>query len=158
MTFSVIGFFRRVSLAVLLAASCQAAKAADMTFQLVDTATQSACRGHCPQVIAASGEIVESTPQAFIDFARAASANARVRSILFINSPGGRVTAAMRLGIAFRRVGAAVVVARAQQSADAQGEFSAGRCFSACVYALMGAKKRIIPPQSQVGIPPDVSA
>ena len=53
----------------------------------------------------------------------------------------------MQLGEMFRKAGAAVVVARV----GGEG-FTAARCFSACVYALMGARKRVIPPGSQVAI------
>jgi hypothetical protein len=54
----------------------------------------------------------------------------------------------------FRNIGSAVIVARAWSGGPA-GEntfFTAGRCYSACVYALLGAKKRVIPVQSLLGI------
>jgi hypothetical protein len=54
----------------------------------------------------------------------------------------------MELGKIFRHVGAAVVVAQPGGSGTQAG----GRCFSACVYALMGGRKRVIPPESQAGI------
>ena len=46
-----------------------------------------------------------------------------------------------------RRAGAAVVVARVERDG-----FKTARCYSACVYALMGARKRVVPSGSTVGI------
>ena len=53
----------------------------------------------------------------------------------------------MELGKIFRQIGAAVIVGQ-----PASGALAGGTCFSACVYALIGGKKRVIPPQSQAGI------
>ncbi|WP_424361256.1 hypothetical protein [Methylocystis parvus] len=59
----------------------------------------------------------------------------------------------MELGQAMRRLGMAVVVARPAAEQGSQNmALVSGRCYSACVYALMGGKKRVIPPQSRVGI------
>ena len=40
----------------------------------------------------------------------------------------------------------------AQGDEGGPAELAAGTCFSACVYALMGAKTRIAPRRSQIGI------
>ena len=66
---------------------------------------------------------------------------------MFLDSPGGRVLASTEFGKVLRQVGAAVIVARV----GAEGMTNA-QCFSACVYALMGAAKRVIPSSSMVGI------
>ena len=58
----------------------------------------------------------------------------------------------MELGRVFRKVGAATVVARAVADSDGRSHLAAGRCFSACVYALMGGRKRVVPAQSLVGV------
>jgi hypothetical protein len=129
------------------------ASAADMSFRLVDFGNPAKCRQACPQVIAAEGEITTRTPQAFLDFVRSHVDSGRLHSIVLLHSQGGRVVASMELGRAFRTIGAAVIVARAPAGrAVVDGAVLSGRCFSACVYALMGATTRVAPAQSRVGI------
>ena len=75
--------------------------------------------------------------------------------MVFLKAPGGKVVASMRLGQVLRKVGAMAVVARVVPPEPGSGQnaaFASARCYSACVYALMGAKKRVAPPQSSVGI------
>jgi hypothetical protein len=43
-------------------------------------------------------------------------------------------------------------IAPAQAGQGPAVNLPGARCFSACVYALMGAKKRVVPPSSLVGI------
>ena len=81
-----------------------------MTFRSVNFDSND-CGANCPQVIVADGVIEAETPQAFVDFAKQASQSQRLRSVIFMNSPGGNVVASMELGAAFRRLRAAVVVA-----------------------------------------------
>jgi hypothetical protein len=123
---------------------------ADMRFSL--TTIGGACGARCPQAIVADGEITESTPDEFIAFVRANSRARDVRSVVLLNSPGGKVVASMELGRVFRKVGAATVVARAISDGEGRSHLTAGRCFSACVYALMGGRKRVVPAQSLVGV------
>ena len=134
----------------LSAGSVQAAQA--MSFRLEPTGDLRRCGSRCPLVIVAEGEIRIDTPQRFARFVHANLKQKRMRAVVFVHSPGGLVVASMRLGKLFRKLGAAVVVARLQVPPDGQGRtvFTAGRCFSACVYALMGAKKRVVPPQSSL--------
>ena len=95
--------------------------------------------------------IEEDTPQAFVDFAREASLSQKLRSVIFINSPGGNVVASMELGNAFRRLRAAAIVAGFASQGGRSGPV-AGQCLSACVYALMGAFRRVVPSASRVGL------
>lgn len=125
--------------------------AAEMAFSLVDYGER--CGQRCPQVIAADGEIVAKTPQAFVDFVGKHIGSGRLHSIVLINSQGGRVVAAMELGQALRKLGAAAVVAKVPPVGSRKDLWVLpGRCYSACVYALMGAKKRVALPESRVGI------
>lgn len=135
---------------VLPASPVQAAPA--MTFKLTPTGNLDRCRNRCPLVIAAEGEIRANTPQTFARFIRKNLRQRRMRAVVFVHSPGGLVVASMKLGRLFRKLGAAVVVARVRAPANGRGKtvFVSGRCFSACVYALMGAKKRVVPPQSSL--------
>jgi hypothetical protein len=136
----------------LAAASAAAARAdqAPMTFRAVILDAPS-CGSKCPEVVVADGVIEESTPQAFVAFAREASLSQKLRSVIFINSPGGNVVASMDLGKAFRRVRVAAIVA-GFATRDGRSGPVAGQCLSACVYALMGAYRRVVPSASRVGL------
>ena len=123
---------------------------ADMRFSL--TTIGGACGARCPQAIVAGGGITEATPDEFIAVVCANSRARDVRSVVLLNSPGGKVVASMELGRVFRKVGAATVVARAVSDGEGRSHLTAGRCFSACVYALMGGRKRVVPAQSLVGV------
>lgn len=125
---------------------------ADMSFSLAPVADVARCGARCPQAIVADGEITDSTPTDFLAFVRARVGAGDIRSIVLLNSPGGKVVASMELGRMFRKVGAAAIVARAVEGGDGRSHIAAGRCFSACVYALMGGRKRVVPTQSQVGV------
>jgi hypothetical protein len=127
-----------------------AAEQAPMTFRSVNFDSND-CGANCPQVIVADGVIEAETPQAFVDFAEQASQSRRLRSVIFMNSPGGNVVASMELGEDFRRLRAAVVVAGFASVGSRSGPVS-GQCLSACVYALMGATQRVAPPESRLGL------
>ena len=126
------------------------AQTAPMQFHLARI-DEGGCARDCPQVIVAEGVIEEDTPQAFIDFVRAAAAQPGARGVVLLSSPGGRVVASMRLGAALRKMRAAVIVARSWREGD-RDLTVAGQCMSACVYAMMGGVKRIVPAESRVGI------
>eukprot|EP01037_Dinobryon_pediforme_P037143 gene37143-44470_t len=146
--------------AALLALACLAsgagvARAADMAFSIAPLADPETCRHKCVDVILADGEIVDSTPEELLEFLAKHLRDDRLRTVVFLNSPGGKVVASMRLGQVLRKVGAMAVVARVVPPEPGSGQnaaFASARCYSACVYALMGAKKRVAPPQSSVGI------
>jgi hypothetical protein len=118
---------------------------ASMTFRMMPVGDR--CGSRCPQMIVAEGEITSSTPDDFVRFVRRQDSNPNARGVVLLNSSGGRVGAAMQLGQMFRTAGAAVIVGRAGQTGVAPGY-----CYSACVYALIGAKKRVIPNSSRIGI------
>jgi hypothetical protein len=121
-----------------------------MTFRLLPLENASRCGSQCAQAIVADGEITNSTPQEFLSFV-SQNLHGNVRAVVFLNSPGGRVVASMELGQVFRKLGVAAIVARAGQTYGGT-VLASGHCFSACVYALMGGRKRVIPPQSKVGV------
>ena len=125
---------------------------ADMAFRLVPFGDPARCGPRCPKVIGAEGEITNNTPKAFLEFVAANVDDPQVHSVVFLHSQGGGVAAAMRLGQMFRKTGVLAVVARVAPGEGTALNIPGARCFSACVYALMGAKKRIVPPTSLVGI------
>lgn len=128
------------------------APAAAMSFKLVPVG--GSCGARCPQVISAEGEIDKGTAEEFIDFLRGAAGRDSLRNIVFINSPGGNVIGAIKLGTVFRKAGTAVVVAQAREGQGLAGDanFLSADCLSACVYAIMGGKTRVVPPQSRLGV------
>jgi len=136
--------------ALALTGSAFQAKAAEpMSFNLMPLESSSGCESQCAQAIVADGEIVDSTPQEFLSFI-SSNLEARVSSVVLLNSPGGKVVASMQLGQAFRKRDMVTIVAGVESGVP--GAVAAGRCYSACVYALMGGRKRVIPPQSKVGV------
>ena len=138
-----------------LCAFAQPALAAEMRFHLIPFGDPAKCGQTCAQVIGAEGEIKNDTPKKFLEFVAANLEDPRVRSIVFLHSQGGGVDASMRLGRMFRKTGVLAVVARIAPAEAGQGpavSLPGAKCFSACVYALMGAKKRVVPPSSLVGI------
>ncbi|MGJ0506346.1 MAG: hypothetical protein ACR652_04265 [Methylocystis sp.] len=140
-----------LGLAAQAALAFGAVRAEEMSFRLVGV--NGNCGARCPQMIAAEGEIGEATPDAFVSFIAQNVGSGNLHGVVLLDSPGGKVVASMELGQAIRRLGMAVIVARpaAQSGGDGMALVS-GRCYSACVYALMGGKKRVIPAQSRVGI------
>jgi hypothetical protein len=126
------------------------AQGAPMEFHLARVEDKN-CARDCPQVIVAEGVIEEDTPDAFADFVQSAATQPGARGVVLLSSPGGRVVASMRFGATLRKMGAAVIVARSVHEAG-RDVAVAGQCMSACVYAMMGGIKRVVPPESRVGI------
>ncbi len=145
---------RRLPVAALLvcvaALTTAPAWADEMTFRAARLG-DGACPGGCPEVIVASGQITQATPGHFLDFIEAHS-HGDLHAVVFLDSPGGRVIASMELGTLLRKIGAAAVVARVVPDRHGGTATLDAECFSACVYALMGATKRVIPPESRIGI------
>lgn len=136
--------------AMTLALGAPAASA--MSYKLVSVGA--GCGARCPLVISAEGEIERGSAESFIEFLRGAAGSDRLRNIVFIHSPGGNVVGAMKLGAVFRKAGTAVVVAQARegQGLAQDATFLSAECLSACVYAIMGGKTRVVPPQSTLGV------
>jgi hypothetical protein len=130
----------------------EAAHAEDMSFQLVSVSRSAGCGDQCPSVITAQGQITDSTPSEFLSFVQGNIGRSDLHAVVFLDSPGGKVVAAMELGRLWRRLGIAAIVGRADPGSSSASQFLAGRCLSACVYALIGAKKRVVPDGSMVGI------
>jgi hypothetical protein len=132
------------------------AYAKEMDFRLVPFGDAASCeKQKCIFVIAADGDITNDTPDVFKAFAKKNLKNPRVRAVVFLNSLGGGVMASMALGQMFRAAGVLAIIGRLDREEGgppASSYIPAGHCFSACVYAFIGAKKRIVPPYSALGI------
>jgi hypothetical protein len=124
------------------------AEPGSMTFRVAPVEMEQ-CGARCPHVIIADGLIETGTPLAFVDFLRAESSDADLRHIVYLNSRGGNVVASMDFGRILRELRMAAVVGRFED--DGAGYY-VGECVSACVYAMMGAVKRVAPPGSEVAL------
>jgi len=134
------------------------ANAASMTFRAEPVGTASDCRNDCPKVIVADGIITKTTPDDLAKFIRGHLDDRLFRNVIFLNSPGGSVSPAMRLGVMFRKLGSTVIVGQVERSREFGNDpkvgvpLRYGSCMSACVFALMGGKRRIVPQESEVGV------
>ena len=109
------------------------------------------CGADCPQVIVADGVIEAETPQAFRRFRQAGgavAATARRHLHEFAGRQRRRVDGARR-GVSPAARSRSIVAGFAA-GGDRAGPV-AGECLSACVYALMGATRRVAPPRAGSG-------
>jgi hypothetical protein len=140
---SMLGF------AALLVSAAALADSGSMTFR-VQPLENGGCGARCPHVIVADGVIETDTPQAFVDFLKSGADDKALRRVVFINSRGGNVAASMVFGHILRELRAASVIGRFDSGREA-GPY-AGECLSACIYAMMGAVRRVAPPGSEVAL------
>lgn len=116
----------------------------------------------CRRAVIAEGEITREAPAKFAAFLRQELQRPGLHAIVFLNSPGGNVESALQLGSLIHDAGAAVVIGRptlldSQRPARRRAGFGQvgvvpGHCASACVYVLMGAKKRVVPEGARLGV------
>ncbi len=125
---------------------------AEMSFRAVRIGGHGVCGADCPAVIAATGQITRDTPDRFLQFVASNYDRNELHAVVFLDSPGGGVLASMQFGSLLRQVGAAAVVARVYSDGRGGSVMTNAQCFSACVYALIGARRRVVPAGSQIGI------
>jgi hypothetical protein len=127
-----------------------------MEFALVRVAAPGLCRPHCPVVIEARGDISVDSGKRFMDFLQSTALGTANRNVVLVHSPGGNVYGALQLGQMWRRLGATVIVARPLRAGLEAGRTAAGlgpaHCASACVFALMGGTRRLVPNRSLVAV------
>ncbi len=116
----------------------------DMTFTAVDVSPLCA---DCT-VVQASGSFGEGTIGAFYSLVLRGGFKKNVYFIF--DSPGGSMTAAIRLGEILRNLKAKTVVGRAFRNGEVEVE--AARCASACVFAFLGGATRSMPKTSRLGV------
>ncbi len=155
-SFSAASPFRAARLfAIGVALACLApgfARAGSQPMQFhVEPLRSAACGARCPNVVVADGVIEPNTPEVFADFARSAARTPNMKSLMLINSPGGNVVASMDFGQMLRQLHIAAVVASYGSDGFRAGP-TPGECVSACVYALMGAVRRVAPEESRVAL------
>lgn len=118
--------------------------------------------GECRRAVIAQGEITRDAPARFAAFLRQELQRPGLHAIVFLNSPGGNVESALQLGSLIHDAGAAVVIGspalidsnRKAKQRPGMGHIGVvpGHCASACVYVLMGAKKRVVPDGARLGV------
>jgi hypothetical protein len=143
---------------------CAVPAVAEMRMALVPLGDASRCGNTCPLVMQLDGQITGQTADRFVEFARGATASGRLRNVVFLHSPGGSVIGSLKLGAVLRTLGSTVIVARIRARSVAERQPAQGRrgvptadivngvCNSACVYAMMGGKSRVVPPESRLGV------
>ena len=137
---------------LLFQAAPPARAAEPMTFKVQPIGgVDGVCGKKCAEVISAEGEINNDTADNFVAFLASHAQEQALRPVVLLESPGGTVVGSMQLGMVFRKIGAAVIVAQAVEGPD-QVRVAPGLCMSACVYAFFGGKKRVIPTVSKLGI------
>jgi hypothetical protein len=127
------------------------APAQAMTFNFVPLSINN-CTIDCPKVIVASGSMQFDDIGTLIETLRAGIARDKtIRPVVLISSNGGNVAAGYGIGEVFRSIKATVIVARAVPSGSGY-TIAPGGCASACVFALMGGVKRVVPDGSKLGV------
>ena len=131
-----------------------AAAAEPMSFRVTQIGgANGVCGRKCAEVISAEGEINNGTADDFVAFLSSHVQEDGLRPVVLIESPGGTVVGAMQLGMVFRKIGAAVIVAQTVEDGGADRiRLRPGLCMSACVYAFFGGVKRVVPSVSKLGI------
>ena len=156
------GRFAWIRAAGILGASFVPALAGAMEFSTLPIGPGCDAR-ECPRVVIARGEIDSGAPQNFTAFLQGELQRPGLHAVVFLTSPGGNVESALRLGSLLNRSGAVAVVGRPVllegRRPNRRGKFGPdslgvvpGHCASACVYTLMGAKKRVVPQGARVGV------
>ncbi|MCC2096916.1 MAG: hypothetical protein KDJ29_08485, partial [Hyphomicrobiales bacterium] len=124
-----------------------AARSERMSFSLTSARGVEGCGKACRVVVLADGAIDNSSPIRFEALVRE-NLGAKPKGLtVLIRSPGGFVIAAAKLGLLFRRYNVTVAVASAGAMNLRTRKIGLGpaTCISACVYAFMGGRKRVVP-------------
>ncbi len=156
-------FGAKVFGALVLAASALGAAPALQAMEFTTIRLEGACDASgCRRAVIAEGEITGDAPAKFARFLRHELQTPGLHAVVFLNSPGGNVESALKLGALLHDAGAAVVIGRpvvmsaqaAQKKRSSMGSLGVvpGHCASACVYSLMGAKKRVVPDGARLGV------
>lgn len=147
----------------LVAAALLSLGATPRAMEFATVPVGNACdQANCPRALIAEGEITAESPRRFADFLRRELQRPGLYAVVFLNSPGGNVESSLRLGSMIHDAGAAVVVGRPVMTGEGAARnkpvkvgsigVMPGQCASACVYTLMGAKKRVVPTGARLGV------
>ena len=130
-----------------------AADTLSMNFILRYEAPAENCGAKCRLLVVATGTISDETPSQFALFAKAYDLT---RATVVLNSEGGSVHGAIRLGRAIRQLGLDTTVGRVidlkkeQQDIARAKLLSDADCKSMCAFVLIAGRHRSVPPQARV--------
>lgn len=121
--------------------------------RIVLTRSAEPCEPDCREWLAAQGAITRDTPA---ELRRALTELNGRKLPLLVYSTGGTVEAAIAMGELVRKSGLDIAVARTVFSQRDPGlgtiDERSPLCASACTLFLAGGQRRIIPPQSRIGV------
>jgi hypothetical protein len=129
---------------VLFAVSAEAAYALSYRLAVLDDGR---CGRRCPKAIVGTGEISSKELEQFIAFLSGLGRSTPIPHDFAIDSKGGNLGGAMKLGLALRQIGV-----RAVAGTVVDGKIRKGFCGSACVFVLMGGETRSVAAGSVVAI------
>ncbi len=140
--------FLAAALACAGVAALSSTPAQALTYTFAPVAVNG-CRSDCPVAIVATGEVSLSAAEDLLarlePFVRSRRPMA---GTLIIDSPGGYLVGALKLGIVIRELKLNVMVA----SYQGPSQLGTARCNSACAYILAAGVKRFVPDGSAVGV------
>ena len=145
-----------IAIMTLLVSSCSSildlAPERGMRFTLSRATGLEKCGERCKVIVVASGLIENSSHKKFEHFLKS-SFNGKPKGLtILMESKGGYVVAAAKLGKLLRENGAIVIVAKpgAMNRTNLKLKWHSAQCASACVYAFMGGQIRIVPAGSSL--------
>ncbi len=120
-----------------------------MTFRIINV-----CEGKvCPSFILAEGVIAAETPKAFRIFLTSLKG---YYAPVYFNSPGGNLYAGLQLGSLIRKANLDTVIGSdylEETDMDSEKQLPARPiCFSACAYAFMGGRIRVVSTVGKLGV------
>ena len=127
-------------------------QAARMSFTLMTASGIEGCANACRIVVAAEGQIDNTSASRLERLVRENFPGRHKGLTVLLKSTGGYVIAAAKLGKVFRKYRATVVVAvvGSVNTQNLRIRLRPATCTSACVYALMGGYKRVLPGGSKL--------
>jgi hypothetical protein len=133
-------------------ASIDKPKVLSMRFEWRDEQPADRCGKMCRMWISAVGPVTEQTPHDFEVFAERKDVRG---ATLVLDSEGGSVVDALKLGRALRRLDITTTVGTTMVRSAADGSTTtvlspAADCESMCAFVLLGGMRRYVPPEARI--------
>ncbi len=108
----------------------------------------------CPEcrIIAADGDITESTPEIFMKLIENNSTPALQDTTVIFNSPGGSLLGGLRIGEFIRKNSFNTHIGVIESGPNSDYVIQEGICASACAYAYLGGVRRSMSLESKYGL------
>ncbi len=132
----------------MLGLAATAIPASALTYRFMPVAVNG-CSGECPLAIIATGQVsLSAAEDLLVKLEPLVRARRPMVGTIMIDSPGGYLLGALKLGIVIRQLKLNVIVA----SYQGPSQYGTAQCNSACAYVLAGGVKRFVPGGSMVGV------